>query len=153
MRNQKKLLIEQLDRKLEPFKGIEVENIPTTGWIKNIRTALNMSLEQLGKKINITKQGVKKIEEREVSGSITIKILKTVGKALGMYFVYGFVAIDDSVENFVDKKAKELAKKVVFRTNQNMKLEDQGNTNEQISSAIEELSAEFKRKMLKSLWD
>lgn len=153
MRNQKKLLIEQLDRKLEPFKEIEVINIPTVGWVKNIRMALNMSLEQLGEKINITKQGVKKIEEREVSGSITIKVLKTVGKALGMYFVYGFVSIDGSVENFVDKKAKELAKKVVLRTNQNMKLEDQGNTKEQIDSAIEELATEFKRKMLKSLWD
>ncbi len=112
-----------------------------------------MSLEQLGKKLNMTRQGIKKIEEREFSESITIKSLKEIGSALNMQFVYGFVPKHNSLENLVNYKAEELARKIVLRTNQNMKLENQGNSDEQIKRAILDLSNELKREMTKSLWD
>ena len=153
MRNQRKLLLDQLDKKLKPFKEIEKVNIPSGGWINNIRIALNMTLEQLGNKLNITKQGVKKIEERESSGAISINLLKEVGNALDMHFVYGFVPKYGSVEKLIDIKARELASKIVLRTNHNMKLEDQENREDLINEAIDELAGEIKRKMLKSLWD
>ncbi len=153
MRNQKKLLLEQLDRKLKPFLGTEKVIIPDQGWIYNIRVALNITLEQLAKKLNMTKQGVKKIEEREFSESISIKSLKEIGKALDMQFVYGFVPKYNSLENLVNHKAEELARKIVLRTNQNMKLENQGNSEDQINRAIVDLTHEIKREMHKSLWD
>ena len=150
MRNQKKLLLEQLDRKLKPFLGTEKVIIPDQGWIYNIRVALNITLEQLAKKLNMTKQGVKKIEEREFSESISIKSLKEIGKALDMQFVYGFVPKYNSLENLVNHKAEELARKIVLRTNQNMKLENQGNSEDQINRAIVDLTHEIKREMHKS---
>lgn len=153
MRNQKLLLIEQLDKKLKPFQGTDKVIIPNQGWIHNIRTALNMTLEQLGERLNITKQGVKKIEEREYAESISIKSLKEVGNALDMKFVYGFVPKDGSIENFVNHKAEELARRIVLRTNHNMKLENQGNSDEQIKKAIKELAMEIKREMRKTLWE
>ncbi len=112
-----------------------------------------MTLEQLGQKLNITRQGAKKIEEREAAGSISIKSLKEIGQILDMEFVYGFVPKQGSVENLVNYKAEELAKKIVLRTNHNMKLENQGNSDEQISRAIDDLASEIKREMNKSLWD
>lgn len=153
MRTQKKLLIQQLDKKLKPFQGIEKVIIPDQGWVSNIRVTLNMTLEQLGQKLNITRQGAKKIEEREATGSISIKSLKEVGQILDMEFVYGFVPKRGSIENLVNYKAEELAKKIVLRTNHNMKLENQGNSDEQIRRAIDDLANEIKREMNKSLWD
>jgi predicted DNA-binding mobile mystery protein A len=153
MRNQKMLLIEQLDRKLKPFNGTEKIMFPEQGWIYNIRTTLNMTLEQLGHKLNMTKQGVKKIEERESSESITIKSLKEIGNAMDMQLVYGFVPKQGSVENLVNMKAEDLARKIVLRTNHNMKLENQGNSEDQINRAIKELTIEIKREMRKSIWD
>jgi len=153
MRNQKKLVVEQLDRKLDLFKGLEKIQIPEKGWINNIRVTLNMTLEQLGHKLNMTRQGIKKIEERESSGSISLKSLEEVGKVLDMHFVYGFVPKYGSIEKLLDIKARELANKIIQRTNQNMILENQGNTDERINQAIEELSNEIKREMRKSLWD
>ncbi len=153
MRNQKNLLLHQLDQKLEPFKEIEKIPVPPKGWIYHLRTALNMTLEQLGKRLNMTRQGIKKIEERESSGSISIKSLKEVSKALDMDFVYGFVPIHGSMENLVDINAHRLARKIVLRTNQNMRLENQGNSDERINKAIEELADEIKHEMRKSLWD
>ena len=153
MRNQKKLVVEQLDRKLKPFKGLEKIQIPEKGWINNIRLALNMTLEQLGRKLNMTRQGIKKIEERESSGSISLKSLKEIGKVLDMQFVYGFVPNYGSIEKLIDVKARQLANKIIQRTNQTMLLENQENTGKQIEQAIEELSSEIKREMRKSLWD
>lgn len=153
MRNQKKILLEQLDRRLSLFVGLEKNHIPQNGWINGIRTVLNMTLEQLGQRLNMTPQGVRKLEEREANGSISIKLLKEAGQALDMQFVYGFVPNHGSLENMVDLKAHQLAKKIVLRTNQNMKLEDQGNQEEQIVKAIDELASELKREMRKSLWN
>ncbi len=153
MRSTKKLVIEQLDRKLQPFQGTEKVIVPQKGWIYSIRTSLNMTLEQLGDKLQMTKQGVKKIEEREASQSISIKSLKDIGKALDMQFVYGFVPKHGSIDEMVTAKAKAIAERIVLRTNQNMKLENQGNSPEQINQAIMELASELKREMHKSIWD
>lgn len=153
MRNQKLLLLSQLDKKLVPYQGIQQIPVPSNGWINTIRTTLNMTLAQLGNRLKITKQGMKKIEEREASGAISIKSLKEAGQALDMQFVYGFVPLNNSIEELVDIKAQRLAKKIVLRTNQNMKLENQGNSEEKITDAIKELATELKREMRKSLWD
>lgn len=153
MRTMKKLLIEQLDRKLKPFAGTEKVIVPSQGWINSIRVGLNMTLEQLGNKLNITRQGAKNIEVSESLGKVSLKSMKEIGAALDMQFVYGFVPKNGSLENLVNTKAEELAKKIVLRTSQNMKLENQGNSEEQIKRAINDLAIELKREMNKSLWD
>lgn len=153
MRTMKKLLIEQLDRKLKPFAGTEKVIVPSQGWINSIRVGLNMTLEQLGNKLNITRQGAKNIEVSESLGKVSLKSMNEIGAALDMQFVYGFVPKNGSLENLVNTKAEELAKKIVLRTSQNMKLENQGNSEEQIKRAINDLAIELKREMNKSLWD
>lgn len=153
MRNKKKLLIEQLDQKLKPFQKTEVVLVPDKGWINTIRTTLNMTMAQLGIKLNVTRQGVKKIEDSEAKGTISINSLKEVGQVLDLKFVYGFVPKDGTFDNLIDTRAEKLARKIVLRTNQNMKLEDQGISNEKIDQSIIDLSDEIKREMRKSLWD
>ena len=153
MRNKKMLLIEQLDQKLEPFQNAAMVLVPNKGWINTIRTALNMTMAQLGAKLNITRQGVKKIEESEAKGTISINSLKEVGQALDLKFVYGFVPKDGTIDNLINIKADNLAHKIVLRTNQNMRLEDQGIGNDKISETIKDLANEIKREMRKSLWD
>lgn len=153
MRNKKHLLIEQLDQKLENFKDSALVLIPTKGWINTIRTTLNMTREQLGTKLKMTKGAIQKIEEREASGQITINKLKDVGQALDLKFVYGFVPNDRSIDNLISIKADKLARKIVIKTNQNMKLEDQGIGDEKINKTIEDLAKEIKREVRKSIWD
>jgi len=153
MRNKKKLLIEQLDEKLKPFQKIEMILIPDKGWIHTIRTTLNMTMDQLGTKLNITRQGVKSMEQSEAKGAISINSLKEVGKALDLKFIYGFVPKDGTIENLIHVRAEKLARKIVLRTHQNMKLEDQGISNDKITQSIIDLTNEIKREMRKSLWD
>lgn len=153
MRNQRKLRIEQLDRKLTSFSKAGEMEIPTKGWISGIRTTLNMTLEQFGKKLEITRQGARRIETSEASGTISVNLLREAGKALDMRFVYGFVPYHGSIDALIDHKANELAKRIVLRTNQTMMLENQATENESIERAIAELAGEFKQEMTRSLWD
>ncbi|AUC81094.1 mobile mystery protein A [Lacinutrix sp. Bg11-31] len=153
MRNKKKLLIEQLDQKLAHFKDAGMVLVPQKGWVNTIRTTLNMTRDQLGTKLDLTKGAIQKIEEREATGQITINKLKDVGNALNMKFIYGFIPKDGTIESLINLKAKKLARKIVLRTNQNMKLEDQGISEDKIEHSINDLANEIKREMRKSLWD
>ncbi len=153
MRNKYKLIIEQLDSKLNPFIDTKNIQVPERGWIHTIRTALNMTLQQLGKKLDIKAPSVKDAEEREVSGSITLKSLKEVGDAMDMQLVYALVPKQKSIDELVISKSHDLAKKIVLRTGHNMKLENQGISDNKIKDAIEELADEIKREMRKTLWD
>ncbi len=153
MRDSKALLLDQLDRKLLPYKALGKVSVPNRGWIYTIRKGLNMSLRQLGVRMGMSRQGVKKLEEREASGSITLRSLQEVGAALDLRFVYGFAPVQSSLEEMVESRARDLATEIVLRTHQNMQLENQGNDQERIRKAISDLAAEIKRGMAKSLWE
>lgn len=153
MRNKQKLLIEQLDQKLQPFTESSKVLVPERGWVNTIRTALNMTMAQLGAKLNITRQGVKRIEESEANGTITLNSLKDVAKALDLKLVYALVPKNETIDDLIQRKADKLAQKIVLRTNQNMKLEDQGIGDDKLAVTIKELANEIKREMRKSLWD
>lgn len=147
------LLIEQLDSKLTCFREVKDVVSPSVGWIKSIRTALKMSLRQLGNRLNISPQSVGEMEKREAEGTITLNTLKELAFALDMRFVYGFFPKEGSIEQMIEKRAKEIATEIVTRTNTSMTLEDQQNSKERIKKAIEQKAEEIKYEMPKYLWD
>ncbi len=153
IRNKRKLLIEQLDEKLHPFLAAKKVLVPERGWVHTIRTTLNMTMAQLGTKLDITRQGVKRIEDSEANGTITLNSLKGVANALDMKLVYALVPKNGTIDNLIEMKAEKLAKKIVLRTNQNMKLENQGIGDDKINKTIKDLTDEIKRDMRKSIWD
>ena len=53
---QQKLLIQQIDRKFHSVEVLKQMNQPDKGWINAIRTALKMSLRQLGNRMGISAQ-------------------------------------------------------------------------------------------------
>ena len=150
---QHKLLIEQVDRKLESVKALKEMIQPDKGWIHTIRIALKMSLRQLGQRMDISAQSVKEIEQREADGSITLKSLKEAASALDMKLVYAVVPKNESIEMMIEKKATEIAREIVLRTSNTMRLEDQENSDERIEKAIKEKAIEIINSMPKYLWD
>ena len=153
MRSKHKLLIEQLDKKLSVFTEAKSVMVPVRGWVHTVRTTLNMTMEQLGKKLGITRQGIKRIEDSEAQGSITLNSLKEIADAMDMQLVYALVPKNGTIDGLIESRAHQLATKIILRTNQNMKLEDQGIGDNKLEVAIDELSAEIKRELRKSLWD
>lgn len=154
MKNTKQqLLIQQTDKKLAPFKPLTLNVVPTKGWINTVRTSLKMSLRQLGGRLKISAQSAKEIEDREVNGTITLNSLKDAANALDLKLVYGFIAKHGSLEQMIEKRAKEIATEIVMRTNTTMTLEDQQNSKERIEQAINQKTSEIKFELPKYLWD
>ena len=149
----KSLQLQQLNSKMLGFASLKQVAMPPTGWIKAIRTAIGMSMQQLGNKLNISKQGIMDIEKREKDGSITIKSLREIARAMDMQLVYGLVPNDGSLDALIEKRATELATQIVMRTANTMKLENQANSKKRIETAIRERATSIKNEMPKILWE
>ncbi len=148
-----KLIREQLDKKISRCANIDETFIPSNGWIYSIRKALNISLRQLGKRLGITPQSVREIEERERMGTISLKVLRQVAKALDMKLVYVFLPNESSLEQMIEKRAREVAREIVNRTSVSMHLENQGLSDREIEKAIKEKAQELKNEIPPYLWD
>jgi predicted DNA-binding mobile mystery protein A len=153
MATRNKLILEQLERKMEPFRSANGIPAPEKGWLHAIRTALNMTLEQLGNRLNTSKQAAKALEMREAEGAISLRTLQEAANAMDMKLVYGLVPKNGTLDQLVEQKARAFAEKIVQRTHHNMQLEDQGNSEERIAAAIDELTADIKRELRRSIWD
>jgi predicted DNA-binding mobile mystery protein A len=149
----RKLVIDQLDKNLAKFALIARDTIPSGGWIKAIRTALNISLVQFAKILKKSSPTVKEIEEREADKSITLKKLTEVGDALDLNLVYGFIPRKGSLKKMIEERALEVAKEIVLRTSHTMKLEDQENSEERIKKAIKDRAEKIKNDLPKYLWN
>lgn len=152
-KSNKKLLIEQLDNKFAKISPISEVDIPSGGWIHAIRTALNMSLTQLARRVQKTLQSVKEIEEREQNRNITLKKLMEVAEALDLRFYYCFLPKESSLEKMIERRAHQIAREIVMRTSHSMSLEEQQNTPERLEKAIADKAEHIKREMPKYLWD
>ncbi|MCK4530065.1 MAG: mobile mystery protein A [Candidatus Marinimicrobia bacterium] len=151
--NTQKLILNQVDNNINILRKANNLVVPQLGWIYSIRKALSMSLRQLGKRMSITPQSMKEIEEREKRGTVSINVLKQTANALNMKFIYGFIPEHESLENMIQEKAYKIAKEIVLRTSINMKLEDQENSDIRIKNAIKEKTDEIVSKMPRYLWN
>jgi len=151
--DKQKLQIDQLESKIKVYAPLVKIITPPTGWTRAIRLSLGMSLQQLAERLGTTKQSVQEMEKRESNETISIRTLRKTAEALDMKLVYGFVPKDGSLEALIERKARELAIKIVARTSNTMKLEGQENSEERLKKAVAERAAVIKSEMPKILWD
>ena len=148
-----KLMVQQLDRKMEIYNQLLEVNTPNKGWLHTIRKAYRMSLRQFSERLGVTPPAVEGYEKREKSGNITLKSLEDAGRALNMKLVYGFVPIDGSIQKTIEIRAKEIALDIIKTTSNSMALEDQKNSNERLQKAVEEKTKQLIDEMPRYLWD
>ncbi len=151
MKARQKLIIDQLDRKLSSYRNLP--ETPQKGWIHVVRTSLKMSLRQLANRLGVTAPSVKEMEDREKNGSITIRNLREAARALNMKLVYCLIPADGTLESMIERQAEDVARKIVLRTANTMKLEDQSVSEARLEESIKELAAEIKNEMPRYLWD
>jgi predicted DNA-binding mobile mystery protein A len=151
-KRRRRLMIEQLDKKLAMFKAVENVIRPERGWVNAIRTSLNMPLHILGHKLNASPQGIKNLEIREANGSITLNALKEAAEGLNMQLVYALIPKHESLEKMIEEKSRQLAYEIVMRTSASMKLEDQENTRDRLAKAINEKAQDIREELPRYLW-
>ena len=152
MRISKRLIREQLEETLNKLKVLKHFNPPPFGWIKAVRSGLNMSGRQLANRIGVSKQSISRMEQDEVTGSITIKTMRKVAEGLDCVFVYGFVP-RTSLENTVRTKSEQVARDRMKRIDRTMSLEEQNIKEENLEKLINEDVKKMVEKMPRTLWD
>ena len=152
-REHRQLLLEQLDRKLRDLRPLAANIVPERGWFNAIRTALGMSLRQLGDKLEISPQSVKEMEEREADGSITLRSLRQAANALDLDLVHVLIPREASLDAMIEKRARQVALTIVLRTSTSMDLEEQGVSTKRIEKAVRSKADELIRMMPRYLWD
>lgn len=152
MKTKKRIIREQIDRTLSEFSLLKNLRTPSSGWIRSIRKGLGMSGRQLACRLDVSKQNVSRLEQDELSGSITIKTLRKVAESLDCVFVYGFVP-RTSLEDTVRKRAEEISRERLRRVHQTMILEEQVIKDENLKSLISEDIEGIMNEMPRDLWD
>jgi predicted DNA-binding mobile mystery protein A len=105
------------------------------------------------RKLNKTVPSTKEIEEREANKNITLNKLIEVGEALDLRFVYGFIPKQQTLEKMIEERALHVARELVMRTSQSMKLEQQENSEERLAQAVRERAEKLQNEMPRFLWD
>jgi len=85
--------IEQLPMDLMWKYGFEKQDKSIMGEIKKTRLEKNLSLEESGRLIGITKQSFGAYEKSEIHGSITLRTMIKVASVFGCVFEYRFRVI------------------------------------------------------------
>jgi predicted DNA-binding mobile mystery protein A len=135
---EEKLIREQLDKKIKSWKILLTPENRLTPWIKSIRMALGMTLQDLADRMGTDKARISRIEKAETEGDLRISTLKKVAEALEMEFVYGFLP-KDSLESMVKNQARKIAVSTISKVNYSMRLEDQELSKEERQKALNDL--------------
>lgn len=148
----KKLIRDQLDRKLSKLKDFANYDMSQIGWIKILREALDMTSAQLAQKLNVSQSRIIHMEKAEADGNIKISTMQKIADALNMEFVYGFVA-RTSLEGMVREQARKIALERMNRISHTMALEDQELSEAEKEKALEDVIAKILMDKPKDFWN
>jgi predicted DNA-binding mobile mystery protein A len=142
------LVIDQLNVTLERLNQLKAVKTPHKGWIRAIRDALGMSGTQLAERLQVSRPRIPRLEQDELTGSVTLKTMRQTAEALDCVFVYALVP-RTSLDDMIRTQAKKVAGTRLQRTSHTMLLEDQliSNSDQQreYDAMVDELVLEIPR--------
>jgi len=141
-KKQKKIIREQLDDTLNLFSSMASINRPMRGWIRAIRDALGMNMRQFANRLGVSKSRIPRIEQDEITGSLTLKTMNRVADELDCVFVYGFVP-RTSLTDTVRKQAEIVTQRRMNRLMHTMSLEAQGLSSKNAKKAFNNMVEEI----------
>lgn len=118
---------DQLDRNFEKMKSSSSYfKRPKFGWVKEIRQALGMSMQDLATRLGVIPQRISRVEKDEINGKVTLETMQRAAEAMNCDFVYAFIPKQGSLEETVRQQARKLALEITSSVSASMKLEEQG---------------------------
>ena len=101
--NFRNLRLNQVARSLSSFETARSEARPQRGWLRAIREALRMSLEEVGRALGQSKKRILDFEHAEAEDRITLKSLRRVASAMDCELVYALVPKSGSIIELAEK--------------------------------------------------
>lgn len=138
-----KLRRNQIDRYFHDNLFLTLAQTPKSGWVKEIRQALGMTMQDLAGRIGVIKQRVDKIEKDEVAGRLTLNTLQEAAEALNCDLVYFLVPKGEGLQKTLEKQAQAAARHIVLSTENTMQLEEQGTSKQAQNRLIESMAQEL----------
>ena len=119
------LRLDQLTQTLIPFHAAQIPARPSRGWLRAIREALGMTLEQVGRSMDRTRQEILAFERAEAEDRITLHSLRKVAEAMGCELVYAVVPKSGTLHDLAQETARSEAANRVLAAEHSMALESQ----------------------------
>lgn len=139
----------QLD---EALSDVRVPSRPRSGWIGALREALGMTRTQLAERMGIARPSLSRLEENEISGSITVSSLRKAAEALGCDLQYAIVP-RQPLSKMVREQALRRAQQKLGRINQSQALEAASIDTDSLSRAVADLASELEIGRPADLWN
>ena len=133
-----------VDQQLQPLRKMEPLVRPQRGWIRAIREALGMTTGQFAKRLGVAQPRVAALERAEANEAVTLKSLRQAAEALDCVLVYALVP-KASLDDMVKDRARLVADRQLARTDQTMRLENQGVSPTRMQRAREDLAEDLMR--------
>jgi predicted DNA-binding mobile mystery protein A len=141
-----------LDKRFQEMDVLHQLARPPKGWMRAIREALGLTLEQFGRRMGVSKQRAIKLEQDEVKANITLASLERAAQALGCRLVYAFVP-EKSLQETIEAQARLKAEALIQQAGHTMRLEDQAVTREEAEAQRQKLVQDMLNGNLSRLWD
>jgi len=109
----------------------EIEQ-PSEGWMKTIRKALGMTLEQFASRSGLKRSRLCQIEDAELSGQINMNTLNKIAESVGCRVVYAIVP-DKDIEEILDDRAQLMAEAAYDKVHRHTEGSSKHNKEEKIS--------------------
>ena len=147
-----KLYFQQISSRLEDLRNTNLAAVaPSNGWIKSIRTALEMPLSEMARRLGVNSTPVLAAERNEVANTITLTQLKRMADVLDCDLVYALIP-RKSLSEIVNEEAMKVATQEMSMVTHSMALEDQKPSNEFIVKKIKERKEELIAGSWKKIW-
>ncbi|MEB3206877.1 MAG: mobile mystery protein A [Vampirovibrionales bacterium] len=152
MKSDADLARHHLDQRFQAMKALEQFSRPQKGWVRAIREALGLTLEQLGQRMSVTKQRITQLERQEIRGSFSLNTLERAAQAMGCRLVYALVP-ENSLQTMIEQQANRKADEILKQTGHTMGLEDQSPRPQEVEALRQKLIQELLDGKLARLWD
>jgi len=146
IRRQYSSIVNATARKLEGIRK------PNKGWICSMRSALGMTGSDLARRMKITPAAIYEVEQKELSGAVTIQRMEKLAAAMGGRFVYAIVPKESTVESIIRDQAQRKAERLLRRTNTQMALEKQALDETRLQEEVDRLRDDLIRSRPADLW-
>jgi len=115
----------RLDDRFPPLRELRTKlAVPHGGWSKALRTALGMTLQDLGGRLGVTRSVVSRLETSEQKHTIQLDSLRRVAEALNCDLVYALVP-REPLQTMVGRRRERAGRELETPTRTHMRLEDQ----------------------------
>lgn len=140
----------QVESMLAPWRT-PLPRKPPKGWIKALREGLGMPASYLARVMGVEQSTIKRYEEAEASGVISLKTLQKVANALGCELKYALVP-KVPLDQIIEERATQVAEERIKSVTHTMALENQSTLRDEQATLLADQVKSILNGSRRELW-